>query len=135
MKWNFLAVIFKKIQVMKTPRKFLIFLETENLKKFLIFQEMELISLSLRKFLIFQLTETRKRSLYFSKQNFLIFQETELLFSYFEKRSIHNPSIFIIRSIFGTRSIFTILSNIYDGRANKRPFRSQPSKIYPKKFI
>ena len=85
-----------------TPKKFLIFREIElscsNIKKFLIFsfisgngnpkklltpQETETpkkIFIFPRKkaCLIFPETKTQKKSLYFKKRNFLIFQETEL---------------------------------------------------------
>ena len=64
-------------------------LSSSKIKKFLIFQEMELPNSNTKKIiifsqnkavLIFQETETpKKNSLYFSKCSFLIFQETETL--------------------------------------------------------
>ena len=54
-----------------TPRKCLIFQETETPKKFLTFIKRKL-------FLYFGKPKTENNSLYFRKRNFLIFQETEL---------------------------------------------------------
>ena len=53
-----------------------------------------------RNFLIFQEMETPKKSLYFRKSNFLIFQEQNFLIAW--ERYIQNPSIFRTRSIFKT---------------------------------
>ena len=52
-----------------TLRKLIILQETETLKKFLLFSQK-------KDFLIFWEKRSLKHSLYFRKQNFLIFQET-----------------------------------------------------------
>ena len=99
MKWNFLAVILKNFRNRKPRKKFLIFDETETLKRILVFWEMELFSpprenflyfrkrnprknflylLKRKLFLYFRKRKTRKKSLHFRKQNFLIFQDTGL---------------------------------------------------------
>ena len=61
-----------------TPRKFLIFQETETPKKFFMFQETELFYIS-----------GNGTFLYFRKRNSLIFQETEL--SYIEGKVYSEP--------------------------------------------
>ena len=103
---TFLALILKSFLYFLTYRKrnlrkkLFIFQETETLKKFLIFQDMELSSptsknfLYLRKqktrknilhflkrklFLYFWKRKRRRNSLYLKKQNFLIFQETSYI--------------------------------------------------------
>ena len=79
-------------RIMERPalilKKFLIFRETETLKRFHIFRKMKLSSSNIKKFLrfsqkktvvIIQEMETRKNSSCFRKRNFLIFQETDTL--------------------------------------------------------
>ena len=61
----------------------------------------------------------RKNSVYFRKRSFFTFQETELSDIsgklYTEPWYIQNSDKFRTRSIFRTRGIFKIPSNIYDG--------------------
>ena len=89
-KCNFLTLILKKFRKRKSLQKFLIFQVTETLKKLFIFRETEPFSLPRKNFLyfrkreprkkifIFQETETPKKSSYFWKRNYAIFEETEL---------------------------------------------------------
>ena len=58
----------KKNQEAKTPKAFLIFQETELLKKLLIFWEMEPFSPPREKFLYFRKQKPQKDSLYFRKR-------------------------------------------------------------------
>ena len=77
----------------KPGKKFLIFQGKKTLKQLLIFQKMELFSLSREKFLIFQETENQKKLPIFSQKKvlftfretktpkkFIIFQEKELYY-------------------------------------------------------
>ena len=75
-----------------TPRKFLIFHETEAPKKLLIFSQKKAV-------LILQETETPKKSFHFRKRNFLILPETELSYIL---RKVYSEGIFITRIIFRT---------------------------------
>ena len=67
MKWNFLAVTLKKLLIFSQKKAFLIFLETDTPKKFLIFQETELSYISgnenPKKLLIFQELTFRARKI------------------------------------------------------------------------
>ena len=91
---------FRPRQQKFSLKKFLLFFPKKPaLKKFLIFSQ---------KAFNFLGTETPKKSLYFRKQNFLIFHE----------RYIQNPSIFRTRSIFRTMAYlkpegYSELPNIY----------------------
>ena len=89
----------KKIQETEIPKKkFLIFQETEALKKLPIFQETEPFSPPRKNFLYFRNVNLER------KRNFLIFREWY----------IQNPSIF------KTRDIFRILSNICERKFCKK---------------
>ena len=98
-KWNFLTLRLKRFRKRKPRKKtFLIFQETEALKKHLIFQETEPFSTPRKNFLYFRNVNLER------KRNFLIFREWY----------IQNLSIF------KTRDIFRIVSNICDRKFCKK---------------
>ena len=81
-KYNFLALILKKIQETEPPPQiFLTFQETESLKKLLMHQEMKLLSPPQEYFLYFRKQKPRK--------NFLCFLKRKLFF-YFQKQKPQN---------------------------------------------
>ena len=72
-KRNFLALILNNFRKWKHRKKLLLFQETENLKKLLIFPEMKLFSPLRQNLFYFRKQKPPKKSLYFPPKKLLLY--------------------------------------------------------------